>query len=108
LIEVAYLSYYEVLHEDDYKLQDDMNDPIAFLSRTSDPDMMYFHEAIRQPDREDFIKAIIKEVNDHIKRKHWILVPREDVPKGTKILLKNIQKVCVTQTTEPISSISIH
>jgi hypothetical protein len=86
LIEVAYSSYYEVLHEDDYRLQDDMADPIAFLSHHSDPDTMYFHEAIRQPDREDFIKAIIKEINDHITRKHWILVPREKVPKGTKIL----------------------
>jgi hypothetical protein len=53
LIEVAYLSYYEVLHEDDYKLQDNnMLDPISFLSHHSDPDTMYFHEAIRQPDRE--------------------------------------------------------
>jgi hypothetical protein len=86
LIEVAYSSYYEVLQEDNYKLQDEMTDPIAFLARTSDPDTMYFHAAIRQPDREEFIKAIIKEVNDHIKRKHWVLVRREDVPKGTKIL----------------------
>jgi hypothetical protein len=46
LIEVAYSSYYEVLHEDDYKLEDDMSDPIAFLARTSDPDTMYFHQAI--------------------------------------------------------------
>jgi hypothetical protein len=63
-----------------------MSNPIAFLSRHSDPDTMYFHEAIRQPDREEFIKAIIKEINDHIRRKHWILIPREQVPKGTKIL----------------------
>jgi hypothetical protein len=67
LIEVGYSSYYEVLHEDDYKLQDDMSNPIAFLSRHSDPDTMYFHEAIQQPDREEFIKAIIKEINDHIR-----------------------------------------
>jgi hypothetical protein len=46
LIEVAFSSYYKVLHEDDYKLQDDMSDPIAFLSHHSDPDTMYFHEAV--------------------------------------------------------------
>jgi hypothetical protein len=86
LIEVAYSSYYEALHEDDYKLQDDMSDPIAFLSHHSDPDTMYFHEAVKQPDREEFIKAIIKEINDHIDRNHWVLVPRNKVPKGTKIL----------------------
>jgi hypothetical protein len=59
LIKVGYSSYYEVLHEDDYKLQDEMTDPIAFLSHHSDPDTMYLHEAMRQPDREDFIKAMI-------------------------------------------------
>jgi hypothetical protein len=63
-----------------------MTDPIAFLARTSDPDTMYFHQAIRQPDCEEFIKAIIGEINDHIKQKHWVLVPRDKVPKGTKIL----------------------
>jgi hypothetical protein len=32
-----------------HSLQDDMSDPIAFLARTSDPDTMYFHQAIWQP-----------------------------------------------------------
>jgi hypothetical protein len=86
LIEVAYSSYYDVMYEDDYFLQDKISDPIAFLSSHSDPDTMYFHEAIRQPDSEDFVKAIIKVLNDHIDRKHWILMPHNEVPKGTKIL----------------------
>jgi hypothetical protein len=85
LIEVGYSSYHEVLHEDDYKLQDEMTDPIAFLSHhSSDSDTMYVHEAMQQPDREDFIKAVIKEINDHIDRRQWKL--QEKVPKGTKIL----------------------
>lgn len=77
--------YYEVLHEDDYKLQDEMCDPIAFKA-TGDPDNMYYHQALKAPDKDEFLKAIIKEVNDHIDGNHWELVPASEVPKGTKIL----------------------
>jgi hypothetical protein len=49
LIEV-YSAYYDAMHEDDYKMQDDMMDPIAFLAHTSDPDTMYYHQAMKQPD----------------------------------------------------------
>jgi hypothetical protein len=37
LIEVAYSSYYEVLHEDDYKLQDETSDPIASWQEPATP-----------------------------------------------------------------------
>ena len=37
-------------------------------------------------DRSEFVKAMVKEYNDHTDRKHWKLVRKEEVPKGTKIL----------------------
>jgi hypothetical protein len=78
-------AYYDALHEDDYALQDAMDNPIAFLAQT-DADTMYFDQAMQAPDRKEFVKTCIKEVNDHIDRKHWELVPREEVPKDVKIL----------------------
>ena len=81
----AYSAYYDVLHEEDFELQDRMNDPIAFKA-SSDPDTMYYHEAMSAPDRKEFLKAIIKEVNDHIDNNHWKLVLKSDVPKDVKIL----------------------
>jgi len=78
-------AYYKAMHEDDYRLQDAMADPIAFMASAS-PDTLYFDEAIKQPDRKEFIKAIIKEVNDHIEKKHWVLIPRDQVPKDVRIL----------------------
>lgn len=78
-------AYYDALHEDDYALQDAMDNPIAFLAQT-DADTMYFDQAMQAPDRKEFIKAAIKEVNDHIDRKHWELIPRKEVPKDVKIL----------------------
>jgi hypothetical protein len=62
-------AYYDALHEDDYVLQDAMDNPIAFLTQT-DADTMYFDQAMQAPDRKEFVKACIKEVNDHIDRKH--------------------------------------
>jgi hypothetical protein len=33
-----------------------------------------------------FIKAIVKEMNDHIVNKHPALVPSSDTPKGEKVM----------------------
>jgi hypothetical protein len=77
--------YYDVLHGDDYRIQDDMRDPVVFMSAT-DEDIMYYDQAMRAPDKQNFIEAIVNEVNDHITSKHWILIPRSQVPKGIKVL----------------------
>ena len=63
-------TYYEVMHEVDYTIQTESDDPISFLAKT-DADTMYLHQVLREPDRDQFIKAVIQEVNDHITRKHW-------------------------------------
>eukprot|EP00957_Ditylum_brightwellii_P212226 15367107-Ditylum_brightwellii.AAC.2 len=63
----------------------EMDEPIAFAMK-HDPDTIYFHQAIKQPDALHFVGAIVKEINGHIERGHWQLIPIEDVPKETKIL----------------------
>jgi hypothetical protein len=78
-------AYYDVLHEDDYRIQDDMKDPVAFMSST-DEATMYFDQSMKAPDKQNFVEAIVKEVNDHITSKHWILIPRSKVPEGVKVL----------------------
>jgi hypothetical protein len=78
-------AYYDALHEDDYRIQDDMKDPVAFMSST-DEDTMCFDQDMKAPDKQNFFEAIVKEVNDHITSKHWILIPRSKVPEGVKVL----------------------
>jgi hypothetical protein len=46
----------------------------------SNPDRMYLEEAMKQQDREHFIKAMYKELEDHIRRKYWVIVPLKLVP----------------------------
>jgi hypothetical protein len=53
---------------------------------SADPDTMYYHEAMREPDSAEFIKAMKKEVKSHTENEVWELVPKSSVPPGTKVL----------------------
>jgi hypothetical protein len=77
--------YYDAMHEDEYRIQDKITDPIAFLAK-ADEDTMYFHQAMKAPDKKELVKALVKEMNDHVVAKNWELVPREDVPEGVRVL----------------------
>jgi hypothetical protein len=82
--EEADKSYYDALHTYDYRIQDDMRDPVAFVPATYDG-TMYYDQAMRAPDKHNCVEAVVKEVNDHITSNHWILIPRSQVPKGVKV-----------------------
>ncbi len=60
--------------------------PMIAFAASVGPDTMYYHEAMREPDRAEFIKAMEKEVKSHTENGVWELVPRSSVPPGTKIL----------------------
>ena len=55
--------YYDVLHQEDYKLQDQMVDSISFVA-LSNKDTMCWHQAVKQSDVSEFKKAVIKEFDD--------------------------------------------
>lgn len=61
-----------------------MVESIGFKA-SSNPDTMYCHQATWAPDNEEFIVAIVKEINYHITNNHWQLVPKSEVPPGTKV-----------------------
>ena len=63
----------------------DTVDPLVYAA-SSDPDTLYLDQALMAPDREQFIKAMMKEVEDHESREHWELVRRDSLPKGTAVL----------------------
>eukprot|EP00978_Attheya_sp_CCMP212_P036391 scaffold164691_cov35-Attheya_sp.AAC.1 len=71
--------------EKELQLQDDMMDPIAFAA-SADPDNMYLHEAMKAPDKRQFMKAMVKELSSHQDNQHWLLMKRASIPKGKKVL----------------------
>ena len=50
---------------------------LAFAA-SADPDTMYYHEAMREPDRAEFIKAMEKEVKSHTEK--------QSLGVGTKVI----------------------
>jgi len=61
-------------------------DPILAHKATSDPDTMCLNEALRQPDRAQFIKAMTKEIEGQEAHGNWELIKRHKVPQGIRVL----------------------
>ena len=79
------IDYYLNKHRNEYNEQDKMTDPIVYKA-SSNPDILYYHQAMQAHDKDEFKQAVIDEVNAHIKGNHWELIQNEDVPEGTKII----------------------
>jgi Reverse transcriptase (RNA-dependent DNA polymerase) len=62
------------------------NTHVLALAASNDPDTMYWDQAIKQPDSQEFIKAAIDEISTHQENGHWEVVPKEIVPDGMRVL----------------------
>jgi len=72
---------FDVRHDYELAIQERMRHPIAFHAEMMG-DIMYLHQALKQDDSAEFIKAVVKEVNDHTTQKHWKVIERSKVPEG--------------------------
>ena len=84
----SHLQDYHVAFETIVSTEPLANEPIhpMAMKASTDPDIMYYHEAMAQPDRKQWVKAVEKEIADHEKGKHWEVVSTNDIPAGTKVL----------------------
>jgi hypothetical protein len=64
----------------------DQQDPLLAFKASTDPDTMYMHEAMREPDSAQFRQAMDKEMTDQLANGNFSLIRRKDVPKGRIIL----------------------
>ena len=53
--------------------------PFAFATTTANNEAYHFHQAMREDDRDEFISAMMKELNDHTVNKHWKLILRKEI-----------------------------
>ena len=72
---------------------DSQVDAIAFAA-SKDPDTMYLHQAMKEPDWDHFIKAMVEELEAQLKEKNFLLILRSKVPKGTTVLPAVWQMKC--------------
>jgi hypothetical protein len=62
----------------------DFGNPLA-LAASTDPDEMYYHQILWDPDKHQLIDAVPKEIQGHNDNDNWELVPRSSVPAHIKI-----------------------
>jgi hypothetical protein len=56
------------------------------MAASSDPDILYYHEAMMQSDNAQFIKAMCNKVMDHVNKKHWHIIHKTKMVPGGKAL----------------------
>ena len=64
------------------------NNVPAFLlaSHLAQNEVYNYKEAMKQDDAPEFIKAMMKEIEDHEKRGHWTLIRRSEMPANAKTI----------------------
>jgi len=60
--------------------------PLEAYGATADPDTLYYHEAMREPDRDQFKLAMVKEFGDQMDNGNFSIIHKSKVPEGAKIL----------------------
>ena len=68
-----------------FATQKALEDPIAFAA-TNNPDILYWDQAMKAHDRDQFLEAVKVELDGHEKMGNYEPVPLTEVPKGTKLL----------------------
>jgi len=61
-------------------------DPLQVFKATADPDTMYHHQAMKEPDAEQFKKAMQKEWDDQLQNGNFTVVHRSEVREGVPVL----------------------
>jgi hypothetical protein len=58
---------------------------LAYKAST-DPDTMYYHQAMKEPDKQEFQAAMEKECTAHYKEGNYKLIKRSKLPEGATLL----------------------
>ena len=75
----------DLFHDQNLDLQEWMRNPIAFHAEMMG-NIMYYQQALQQPDAHQFAKAIVKEVDGHVENNHWQLIKCKDVPEDAQVV----------------------
>jgi hypothetical protein len=75
----------DLFHDAHLQLQEGMRNPIAFHAEMMD-DIVYLQQALKQPDANQFVQAVIKEVNRHMDSNNWTLQKQREVPEDVQIV----------------------
>jgi hypothetical protein len=60
--------------------------PLMAYATSSNPDTLYYHEAMKAPDAPEFLKAMQEEVNGQMDNEVYELILRSELPEGATVL----------------------
>ena len=70
-----------------FPIDDDMDeDPILAYAASADPDTLYYHEVMREPDADQFREACVKEFSDQWDNRNFLLKRGSEIPEDARIL----------------------
>jgi hypothetical protein len=61
-------------------------DALYVFKTTADLDTMYLHQAMKEPDKEQFKETMLKEVEDQTENKNFSIVSRDSVPQNEPVM----------------------
>ena len=67
----------------------DKVDPLMAYKAAINPDVMYLYQAMNEHNKDNYIQAMQKEVNNQASNGNFTIVRKSDVP-STKTVLKSI------------------
>ncbi|MEY3108605.1 MAG: hypothetical protein RL730_956, partial [Actinomycetota bacterium] len=59
----------------------------VFAAGKESNEVYTFREMLKQEDRIQFVNAMEKEIDDHVRREHWEIIPRSMMPKDMKTIM---------------------
>jgi len=79
---------------------DDICDTDCFIMSAIFGDVMHLHKALKQLDKEEFLKTMVWEISMHQKIKNWKIFLIKEVPENIKILdlvwsMRRKRKICM-------------
>jgi hypothetical protein len=78
---------FQVMFPEDHSFVDMLQEhPLLTYASTSDPDKLHYHEAMKAPDKVEFIKGMQEEVSGQIKQGIYSPILCSKVPEGATVL----------------------
>ena len=105
-------SNHDAFHDWYLEMAELMRHPIAFHAEMMG-DIMYLNQALKQHDADEFVKAVIKEIDGHVNAKRWEVVKRDDIPEGHEALpsvwaMRRKRDLSTNEVTKHKARLNIH
>ena len=68
-----------------YAIQKTQDNPMAFAA-VGNPDILYWDQAMKAPDRDKFIEAVGTELEGHERMGNYVPISLDQLPEGTKLI----------------------